>query len=137
MRNIKEEASRCMLCMDAPCSWSCKSADPAKAVRAIRFDNEKLAAYLFSWCSQDELAEAEEACIHYDRPIRLREMAAALASGNLARDSERPAPSLEIDFCGLRCENIRSSLHRQRSAPIMRWWLAPSRPGGLESSTRP
>lgn len=105
MINIKEEASRCMLCMDAPCSRSCKSADPAKAVRAIRFDNEKMAASLFRGCSQDELAEAEKACIHYDRPIRLREMAAALSSGNLAHNSEKPVPSLEIDFCGLRCEN--------------------------------
>ncbi|MFC2647134.1 MAG: FAD-dependent oxidoreductase [Coriobacteriaceae bacterium] len=37
-----EEASRCLLCQDAPCSQDCPaSTDPAKFIRSIRFLNEE------------------------------------------------------------------------------------------------
>ena len=36
--NIYEEASRCLLCQDAPCTKACTTGDPARAIRAIRFD---------------------------------------------------------------------------------------------------
>ena len=39
--NIYEEANRCLLCQDAPCTKACKTGDPARAIRAIRFDNHK------------------------------------------------------------------------------------------------
>ena len=40
-----EEASRCLLCLDAPCSKSCPAGtDPAKFIRSIRFKNDKGAA---------------------------------------------------------------------------------------------
>ena len=40
-----EEASRCLLCYDAPCSKSCPAGtDPAKFIRSIRFRNVKGAA---------------------------------------------------------------------------------------------
>ena len=42
---LREEVGRCLLCMDAPCSKSCKNGDPARAIRAIRFGNEKLAGH--------------------------------------------------------------------------------------------
>ena len=41
--NVYEEANRCLMCQDAPCTKACKTGDPARAVRAIRFDNHKLA----------------------------------------------------------------------------------------------
>ena len=44
MIHIHEEAARCLLCADAPCSQVCKKGDPARAIRAIRFGNESLAA---------------------------------------------------------------------------------------------
>ena len=44
---------------------------------------------------------AEKACIHYDRPIRLKEMAALLPE----ESASKPLPDLGIDFCGIRCEN--------------------------------
>lgn len=40
-----EEASRCLLCLDAPCSKSCPAGtDPGKFIRSIRFKNIKGAA---------------------------------------------------------------------------------------------
>lgn len=33
--NSYEEANRCLLCQDAPCTKACKSGDPARAIRAI------------------------------------------------------------------------------------------------------
>lgn len=44
-RLVMEEASRCLLCLDAPCSSSCPAGtDPAKFIRSIRFKNVKGAA---------------------------------------------------------------------------------------------
>ena len=39
--NIREEAARCLLCEEAPCTRACGNGDPARAIRAIRFDNAK------------------------------------------------------------------------------------------------
>ena len=40
-----EEASSCLLCLDAPCSQSCPAGtDPARLIRSIRFRNDKGAA---------------------------------------------------------------------------------------------
>ena len=61
---------------------------------------------------------AERACIHYDRPIRIKEMLAPLSSpegdtidsSHNSKTIEAPSgavegASLAIDFCGIRCEN--------------------------------
>ncbi len=98
--NILEEASRCLLCADAPCSKACKGGDPARAIRAIRFENQAIARKWVSGCTEEDLEAAEKACIHYDFPIRIREIAKALPEA-----PSKPLPSLEIDFCGIRCEN--------------------------------
>ena len=98
--NIREEAARCLFCQDAPCTKACGTGDPARAIRAIRFDNAEIAAQWVAASSEADLERAEQACIHYDRPIRIRELLAAVpqpAAVNL--------PSLEIDFCGFHCEN--------------------------------
>ena len=99
--NLQEESARCLLCQDAPCTRACANGDPARAVRAIRFDNLKIAARWLEGCTQEDLAAAEKACIHYDFPLRLREIAAALP----APAPSTGLPSLEIDFCGIHCEN--------------------------------
>lgn len=99
--DLREEARRCLLCYDSPCSKVCSNSDPARAVRAIRFDNASIAGRWLGDASADELLRAEQACIHYDRPIRIREIAAALKPS----DTALRLPSLEIDFCGIRCEN--------------------------------
>ena len=103
MIHVNEEAARCLLCADAPCSQVCKNGDPARAVRAIRFGNEKIANRWIAECTDDDLKKAEDACIHYDIPIRIREMASAVRCDAPAISENMP--SLSIKFCGITCEN--------------------------------
>ena len=98
--HVREEAARCLLCEDAPCSKACKTGNPARAIRAIRFDNEMNAWQWVKDCSDADLERAEQACIHYDRPIRIREM----LSAREPKDNG-VLPSLSIDFCGIHCES--------------------------------
>ncbi len=53
--HILEEASRCLLCADAPCTKACKGGDPAKAIRSIRFDNVANARKWVKNCTEEEL----------------------------------------------------------------------------------
>ena len=101
--HIAEEAARCLLCADAPCSKACQNGDPARAIRAIRFDNAEQAGRWVADCTDDELEKAEQSCIHYDRPIRIRQLVGALPKAETTAGESHP--SLAIDFCGLRCEN--------------------------------
>ena len=103
MIHVNEEAARCLLCADAPCSQVCKNGDPARAVRAIRFGNEKIAHRWIAECTDDDMKKAEDACIHYDRPIRIWEMASAVRCDAPAISENMP--SLSIKFCGITCEN--------------------------------
>ena len=103
MIHVNEEAARCLLCADATCSQVCKNGDPARAIRAIRFGNDKIAHRWIAECTDDDLKKAEDACIHYDRPIRIREMASAVRCDAPAISEN--IPSLSIKFCGITCEN--------------------------------
>ena len=103
MIHIQEEASRCLLCNDAPCTKACKKGDPARAIRAIRFDNAKNVWRWINGCGEEDLELAEKACIHYDQPIRIKELIGAVKCGETATDEA--LPSLAIDFCGIHCEN--------------------------------
>ena len=99
--NIQEEVARCLLCNDAPCSKACGKGDVARALRAVRFANTAVARRWIENCDENDLLRAQEACIHYDRPIRIADIAKQLP--DVAE--ERDLPSLAIDFCGIRCEN--------------------------------
>ena len=101
MINIQEEVARCLLCHDAPCSKACGKGDVARALRAVRFDNAELAGLWLAGCSNDDLERAEQACVHYDRPVRIAQIAQQL--DNKVQNQE--LPSLQIDFCGIKCEN--------------------------------
>lgn len=103
MLHIQEEAMRCLMCANAQCTNACKNGDPARAIRAIRFGNEKLAWRWLAKCSADELEAAEKACVHYDNCIRIKELANYLSESYL--DSDESKVSLAIDFCGIHCEN--------------------------------
>ena len=99
--NIQEEVARCLLCNDAPCSKTCGQYDVARALRALRFGNEAIASKWIDGCSDDDLEKAEQACIHYDRPVRIRDIVAQLPKVPQVDE----LPSLAIEFCGLHCEN--------------------------------
>lgn len=101
MNHLSDEAGRCLLCNDAPCTKACGKGDPARAIRAVYFDNAQYASRWLEGCSPEDLSRAEEACIRYDWPIRIREIAGALMPARPVRE----LPSLAIDFCGIRCEN--------------------------------
>ena len=100
--NIYEEASRCLLCQDAPCTKACKTGDPARAIRAIHFDNHKPALRWVRDCSDADLERAEQACIHYNWPIRIKEMLRSISPDEV---NESHYPDLTIDSCGIKCEN--------------------------------
>ncbi len=101
--HIQEEAARCLLCEDAPCTKACGKGDPARAIRAIRFDNSQNAHRWISECTDTDLEHAEQACIHYDRPIRIREMLRSASCNPIP--ANKSLPTLAIDFCGIHCEN--------------------------------
>ena len=113
INNIYEEASRCLLCQDAPCTKACKTGDPARAIRAIRFDNHKPALQWVKDCTDADLERAEEACIHYNWPIRIKEMLRSISKDDVdlewgtekGEELRLKGPSLDITFCGIRCEN--------------------------------
>lgn len=96
---LNDEVGRCLLCMDAPCG-----AKVARAVRALRFENHWLAAELFDQMTAEEIQQAEQACIHYDHPIRISELKKAVDEHKPA-PNDNPLPSLELNFCDIVCEN--------------------------------
>ena len=100
---LHEEAARCLLCENAPCTKACGKGDPARAIRAIRFNNEKNAWRWLNDCSDDDLQRAEKACIHYDHPIQITNL--KQATSNLSPLTSNLSPSLSITFCGIPCEN--------------------------------
>ena len=103
MLHINEEAARCLLCEDAPCTKACIKGDPARAIRAIRFNNIKNAGKWTCDCTDADLERAEQACIHYDQPIRIRELLRSVCCD--ATPTNATAPSLAISFCGIHCES--------------------------------
>ena len=91
------------MCEDAPCTKACKTGDVARTIRAIRFGNVKYALHFVEDCTETDLQQAEAACIHYDRPIRIREMLSAVCMD--AVNISNAKPSLAVSFCGIPCEN--------------------------------
>lgn len=85
-RIASAEASRCLLCHDAPCSHACPAGtDPAKFIRSLRFkniwgaaetirENNPLGASCALICPANELCEG--ACVRagLDRPIRIAKL---------------------------------------------------------------
>ena len=102
MMKLYEEAARCLLCKEGACSRSCpKGYDPARMIRAVRFENEKAAAgFVDKSICEGCSGECEKSCNHYDKALRIKEMITLLPEIPPSDD-----PSLEIDFMGVKCEN--------------------------------
>lgn len=83
IRTAMEEASRCLLCEDAPCSKGCPAmTDPGKFIRSLRFKNVKgaaetirenniLGACCALVCPYDKLCEEACARTGIDKPIQI------------------------------------------------------------------
>ena len=83
LRTAREEALRCLLCVDAPCSKGCPAGtDPGSFIRSIRFNNVKGAAETIrsnnvlggtcaKICPYDKLCEKECSRCGIDKPIQI------------------------------------------------------------------
>ena len=72
--NIRDESARCLLCANAKCTNACpKRFDPARMIRAVRFDNAHCAAKYVNdnICAECD-GKCESACIHPDFALRIR-----------------------------------------------------------------
>lgn len=59
MDTVMEEAQRCLLCLDAPCSAACPAGtDPARFIRSVRFRNLKGAAETIKQCNRRRMCES-------------------------------------------------------------------------------
>ena len=86
IRLAMEEATRCLLCDDAPCSHDCPAGtDPGRFIRAIRFRNFKGAARIIrennilgatcaEICPQERLCEKACSRCGIDKPIRIGDL---------------------------------------------------------------
>lgn len=102
MMKINEEAARCMLCHASACTAACdKGMIPSSMIRAVRFENPESAGQFVkkSVCAACN-GMCEDACIHYDRPLRIREMAQLIPEYYSYGDVD-----LSVDFMGVHCEN--------------------------------
>ncbi|MCD8005256.1 MAG: NAD-dependent dihydropyrimidine dehydrogenase subunit PreA [Oscillospiraceae bacterium] len=101
MFQLEEQAARCLLCVDAPCTAACPHAlDPARMVRAVRFENTSLAAGFIdpALCPRCA-ARCQESCVRREVPVARRRMAQVIPPPRSAR------ADLSIEFCGVACEN--------------------------------
>lgn len=83
LRRAMEEASRCLLCHDAPCSKGCPAGtDPAKFIRSLRFrnvwgaaetirENNPLAGCCADVCPYDQMCEQACSRCGIDKPINI------------------------------------------------------------------
>lgn len=98
---VSNEVSRCFLCHEGACTKACsKKQDPARGMRALRFLNPASASRAFDKesCANCD-APCEQACIHYDRPVRIQMIGETLTKKPLVEKD------LSIEFCGVTCEN--------------------------------
>lgn len=100
---LNTEVGSCLLCHNASCTKACKKGfDPAKAIRAIRFENEKGALdYVDKDICANCDAACEKACIHFDRKLRIKDIIEALPNEKI----DTKDVDLSIDFLGVKCEN--------------------------------
>ena len=102
---LKDESTRCLHCLEAPCTQSCpKGKDPARGIMAIRMHNRDLAGMFFSQAEcADCDAPCQKACLHPDRPIDIRRIAMEISP--VANKACPDFSNLEITFLGVQCEN--------------------------------
>lgn len=94
-------ASECLLCHNAKCDLACpKGYKPSNFLRSARFGNETIKDVNYDVCSKCD-APCEKACIHFDRPIRIKK---AISCAKCKEEDTKDV-SLEMEFLGVKCEN--------------------------------
>lgn len=132
--------TRCLMCYQPICDIACqKKVFPAGIIHALHLKNEA-GAYLRSAenvsCLHCDDAKCEKACARgrVDSPIRIQEICRYVSQmKNISRESTQA--ELSVNFCGIRCENCFSLLHRQwlrRSRCVAMLWM----PDGQEYHIR-
>ena len=108
---LNNESARCMLCAEAPCTAACPEGfDPARFVRAARFENAAVGAGYVSAARCAECSgECESACLHYESPVKIREMIKAAPEPVKA---EELTADLSMEFCGVKRQRAESRLGR-------------------------
>ncbi len=99
---VANEVSKCMLCYDAPCSKACpKGLNPAELIKSLYFDNTygKENYPTQSICAGCDM-DCQKACVCSSPPS----IEKIISNAKLQKTQENK-PSLEIDFCGIKCEN--------------------------------
>lgn len=98
---IHEEIAKCLLCDNAPCTSVCpKGQDPARAIRALKFDNSANAGRWLNQACVGCDAPCEKACLRKDNPVQIQQL-----QTKIAEPCNQPLPDLGIDFCGVHSEN--------------------------------
>ncbi len=104
---LREETGGCFLCENAPCAVACpRGVDAARAIRAVRFENEGGAALRLPDplpCLSCEGRPCLSACL---KARTGRAVAVDTVLASVAPSRPQPArASLAVEFCGVPCEN--------------------------------
>lgn len=102
MLDINKEAARCLLCADGACRRACPHGfEPDRMIRSVYFENaENAAKFVDKNVCLNCSAECERACVHYDRPIRIKETVQKIPECRTVGLKD-----LSIDFLGVHFEN--------------------------------
>lgn len=106
-----DQAGRCLLCYNSPCSKACKSIDTGKAIRSYYFKNTQGASLQLAGtpnCASCTTQACRKVCLRgrVDNPIDIPFLISHIGQSQTASvSSSGSEPSLEIEFCGFRCEN--------------------------------
>ncbi|MCR5545993.1 MAG: NAD-dependent dihydropyrimidine dehydrogenase subunit PreA [Lachnospiraceae bacterium] len=105
---MKSEASRCLLCHDAPCTQACeKKLEVANIIRSVRFENITGAARKLGEanpcmdCSAPCMAACNRGAI--DQPIHIPEVFSEVNRKEISVPKEKV--DLSVDSCGVHFEN--------------------------------
>lgn len=100
---LSQEANRCLLCHEASCTKACpKGLKPDAFIRSIKFNDE---TNLDDFINKDLCANCdapcEASCIHFDFPIRIKDMVEAADIKHIDINDV----DLSVSYLGIKCEN--------------------------------
>lgn len=101
----KKEYLSCILCHNAPCSQVCGGCDPARILRALRFDNpEEAARHLPQDFDRSCVEEAQRVC---PAGVRIGDILEELNQGRSKLEGVAGAENIDLscEICGVKLEN--------------------------------